>query len=147
MRGALLATPPQWVLEVPLLARAYSLAEEAHGSKRRATDRRPFIDHVTEVAELLRAGGFDNELVAVGLLHDTVERGTLKESELRSEVDGDIADLVMALSEDAGIEAFDERKAALRDQVSAAGDRAITVFAADKLSDIVGLRRGLAQYG
>ena len=40
------------------------------------------------------------------------------------------------------IEPFEERKAALRNQVAAAGGRAVTVFAADKLSDIAGLRRG-----
>jgi (p)ppGpp synthase/HD superfamily hydrolase len=86
---------------------------------------------------------FDEELVAVGLLHDSVERGTLGESELRDEMGDSIAWLVMVLSEDPTIESFGERKAALRAQVSAAGGRAVTVFAADKLSDIAGLRRGI----
>jgi hypothetical protein len=49
----------------------------------------------------------------------------------------------MTLSEDPEIESFEERKEALREQVSTAGVRAITVFAADKLSDIAGLRRGI----
>jgi|GEM_PF-5294244 len=49
----------------------------------------------------------------------------------------------MALSEDPEIESFEERKAALRDQVAVAGVRAVTIFAADKLSDIAGLRRGI----
>ena len=39
------------------------------------------------------------------------------------------------------------RKAALRDQVRAGGELAVTVFAADKLSDIIGLRRGIGQSG
>ncbi len=86
---------------------------------------------------------FDEELVAVGLLHDSVERGTLTESELRDEMGDSIAWLVMVLSEDPTIESFEGRKAALRAQVAAAGVRAITVFAADKLSDIAGLRRGI----
>jgi hypothetical protein len=34
-------------------------------------------------------------------------------------------------------------QSALREKVAAAGGRAVTVFAADKLSDIAGLRRGL----
>ena len=41
------------------------------------------------------------------------------------------------------IESFEERKQGLRDQVRAAGPRAIAVFAADKLSDIRGLQRGI----
>jgi hypothetical protein len=35
------------------------------------------------------------------------------------------------------------RKEALREQVRDAGSRAITIFAADKLSDMRGLRRGI----
>src|SRR5262249_54320750 len=89
----------------------------------------------------------DVELQAVGLLHDSVERGTLSEDRLRAEMGDDIADLVMALTEDSTIGSFEERKHALREQVKGAGDRAITVFAADKLSDIRGLRRGIAKYG
>ena len=95
--GALPASarrPADWIAESPLLARAFSLAETAHGSSRRSTDRRPFLDHVTEVARLLRDGGFDEELIAVGLLHDSVERGTLTEQRLREEMGDPIASLV-----------------------------------------------------
>jgi hypothetical protein len=129
------------------LAQAYSLAESAHRSQRRPTDGRPFLDHATEVATFLHEAAFDDELVAVGLLHDAVERGTLSEETLRSEMSEAIASLVLALTEDATIDSFDERKAALRDQVRGAGGLAVTVFAADKLSDIVGLRRGIQKFG
>ena len=130
-----------------LLEQAYGIAAEAHRGQRRATDGRPFLDHVTEVAALLHEAGFDEQLVAVGLLHDSVERGTLTEDELRAEMGEGICTLVMTLSEDPTIEPFDARKAALREQVSNAGGRAVTVFAADKLSDILGLRRGIQAYG
>jgi (p)ppGpp synthase/HD superfamily hydrolase len=78
-----------------------------------------------------------------GLLHDAVERGSLTERRLRVEMDDEISTLVLALTEDAEISSFAARKRALRDQVEAAGSRAITIFAADKLSDIRGLRRGI----
>lgn len=139
--------PPPWITESPLLERAYSLAATAHRSQTRPTDGRPFLDHVVEVATFLHEAAFDDELVAVGLLHDAMERGTLTEQELRAEMGEAIAALVVSLSEDPTIESFEERKAALREQVRAGGGLAITVFAADKLSDIVGLRRGLQRYG
>lgn len=139
--------PPAWIAESPLLTHAYSLAERAHDSQRRATDGRPFLDHVVEVATLLHQVGFDEELVAVGLLHDAVERGTLSEDELRDEMGEDISSLVLTLSEDSTIESFAQRKAGLREQVASAGGRAVTVFAADKLSDIHGLRRGIETFG
>jgi hypothetical protein len=136
-----------WISDSPLLAHAHALAEDAHRAQRRATDGRPFISHVTEVADLLHREAFDEKLVAAGFLHDAVERGTLSEEALRDEVDENISSLVMALSEDPTIQSFDERKAALREQVKQAGPRALTVFAADKLSDILGLRRGIQTFG
>ena len=141
-----MSSPAPWIAESPLLAHAYGLAEVAHRAQQRPTDGRPFLSHVTEVATFLHRDAFDEELVAAGLLHDAVERGTLTEEELRSEVDEGISSLVLALSEDPTIESFDERKATLRAQVKAAGPRALTVFAADKLSDILGLRRGIQTF-
>jgi guanosine-3',5'-bis(diphosphate) 3'-pyrophosphohydrolase len=134
---------PQWIMASCYLSDAFSLAARAHGSERRPSDGRLFLEHVTEVAGLLHRLEFDEELIAVGLLHDSVERGSLREPELRDEMGDSIAGLVMVLSEDPTIGAFEARKAALREQVAAAGVRAITIFAADKLSDIAGLRRGI----
>ena len=134
--------PPEWISDSPLLGDAFALAMRAHRSDRRPSDGRLFLEHVTEVAGLLQRLAYDEDLVAVGLLHDSVERGRLTESELRAAMGDSICELVMILSEDPAIEDFEERKSALRRQVSAAGIRAVTVFAADKLSDIAGLRRG-----
>jgi (p)ppGpp synthase/HD superfamily hydrolase len=139
--------PPDWIADSPVLSRSYGLAAEAHASQTRATDGAPFLDHALEVSMLLHEDGLDEELQAVGLLHDSVERGSLSEERLRAEMGEGVADLVMALTEDGSIESFEQRKEALRTQVKAAGDQAITVFAADKLSDIRGLRRGIDRYG
>jgi guanosine-3',5'-bis(diphosphate) 3'-pyrophosphohydrolase len=135
--------PPEWVITSPLLSEAFSLAAAAHQADRRPSDGRFFLEHVTEVAGLLQQVAFDEELVAVGLLHDSVERGRLTEPDLRESMGDSICDLVMILSEDPAIESFEERKAALREQIASAGRRAVTVFAADKLSDIAGLRRAI----
>jgi (p)ppGpp synthase/HD superfamily hydrolase len=163
-RGAALSTPtsidrsgpgpeaatnfpaPGWIADSALLAKAHALAAEAHGDQRRATDRALFLEHVVEVGALLHEAGFDDDLVAAGLLHDAVERGTLGSDRLRDEMDDEISSLVLALTEDATISSFPERKEALRDQVRTAGPRAITIFAADKLSDIRGLRRGIDRH-
>ena len=133
-----------YISDSELLRCAFALAERAHGEQRRATDQTRFIEHVIEVGDLLHAAGFDERLVAAGLLHDAVERGQLSEADLRAEMDDDICALVMALTEDATIEPFGRRKEALREQVRGGGTRAVTIFAADKLSDIRGLARGVA---
>jgi (p)ppGpp synthase/HD superfamily hydrolase len=139
--------PLDWIASSEQLAGAYQLAVEAHGDQRRPSDRRLFIEHVTEVAATLHGISLDTELVAVGLLHDSVERGSIGEEELRNRAGDRIASQVMTLSEDPAISKFETRKEALRDQVASAGPRAIVVFAADKLSDIRGLRRGIDAFG
>jgi hypothetical protein len=145
-RASEAASLPHWAARSALLARAHALAAEAHDSQRRATDRAPFLAHVEEVGALLHDAGFDEDLIAAGLLHDAVERGTLTEERLLAEIGPEIASLVLALTEDGTISSFAARKLALREQVRAAGTRAITIFAADKLSDIRGLRRGMEMF-
>lgn len=142
-----LRVAPVWLAGSPLLVDAYALAVAAHGEQRRPSDGRYFLEHVVEVAELLRSDGFDDELVAVGLLHDSVERGTLQERELRNGMGASICSLVLTLSEDATIASFARRKEGLRRQVEGGGSLAVTVYAADKLSDIRGLRRGIEIFG
>src|SRR5262245_32441455 len=75
---------PPWIAASPRLARASALAAEAHAAQHRPSDDRPFIEHVVEVATLLHDAGLDEKLVAIGLLHDAVERGTLTEDGLRA---------------------------------------------------------------
>jgi hypothetical protein len=53
-----------------------------------------------------------------------------------------VGDIVCALSQDPGIPGYARRKAALRGQVANAGEDALTVFAADKLSKMRELRLG-----
>ncbi len=138
---------PAWIDRSRLLVDAYTLAAAAHGEQRRPSDGRYFLEHVVEVAQLLDRAGFDDDLIAVGLLHDSVERGTLSEKELRREMGAGTCSLVLTLSEDPRIASFDRRKAGLRRQVEGGGRLVVTVYAADKLSDIRGLRRGIGVYG
>jgi len=55
-------------------------------------------------------------------------------SDLRERFGERIAALVSAVSENEHIAGYSARKAALRDQVASAGEEALTLFAADKIS-------------
>ena len=57
------------------------------------------------------------------------------------------ADVVAALTEDERIDDWVERKDALRAQVERAGPRAVSIYAADKLSNLRELRRVYAVRG
>jgi (p)ppGpp synthase/HD superfamily hydrolase len=141
------ARRPEWISGSPLLIRAYALAAEAHGEQRRTSDGVPVLAHVIEVAELVHDAGCDQTLVATALLHTAFERGTLSRHRLRAEMGEQIADLVLALTEDPKIRSFPDRKQALRRKIEAAGSPAVTVFVAENLSDVRALRRGTDQRG
>ena len=91
---------------------------------------------------MLAATGADDEVVAAGVLHDTLEKTAADRAELSVRFGDRVAGLVSAVSEDESIASYGRRKAALRDNVAAAGPDAQTVFAADKLSKARELRWG-----
>ena len=119
-------------LHQTLAALAYAV--EQHAGQRRTADGAPFILHPIEVATLLADVGAPDDVVAAGVLHDTIEKTSSEPADLDERFGPRVAALVVVLSEDPSISGYGARKAALRDQVSQAGDEALMVFAADKLS-------------
>ncbi len=111
-------------------------AEEQHAGQRRKIDGAPFIEHPVEVGALLYYAGASDDVIAAGVLHDTLEKTRTSLTELRARFGSRIARLVAAVSEDESIAGYATRKAALRRQVEAAGTEAMMVFAADKVSKV-----------
>jgi len=128
------------VVRLPKTRAALAYAEERHAGQRRKADGAPFIEHPVEVAWLLYRAGAPDDVVAAGVLHDTVEKTGASVGELHERFGAHTASLVAAVSEDPEISGYARRKAALRDQVAAAGPEAQMVFAADKISKIRELR-------
>jgi hypothetical protein len=73
-----------------------------------------------------------------------IEKTDASASDLRERFGRRIAGLVLAVSDDDQIAGYAKRKAALRRQVAGAGDEALTLFAADKLSKLRELPRETA---
>jgi (p)ppGpp synthase/HD superfamily hydrolase len=113
-----------------------AFAELKHAGQRRKFDGAPFIAHPVEVAALLRDAGAPDDVIAAGILHDTLEKTSTNVTELRARFGSWTAGLVAAVSEDDSIVGYATRKAALRRQVEAAGPDAMMVFAADKVSKV-----------
>jgi (p)ppGpp synthase/HD superfamily hydrolase len=111
-----------------------------HGDQRRAVDRAPFILHPLEVASLLSGRGFDDEVIAAGVLHDIVENTDATVADVRARFGSRVASIVAAVSEDPSIAGYVERKAALREQAGAGGIDARAVYAADKIAKTRELR-------
>lgn len=111
-----------------------------HSGQQRG-DGRPFVLHPIEVASLLYYAGAPDHLIAAGVLHDVLEKTHATAADVGRRFGSRIARLVLAVSDDDHIQGYARRKAALRQQVSGAGDEALALFAADKLSKVRELRR------
>ncbi len=132
---------PEFVQGRPKTREAFRYAERAHAGQVRQVDGQPFILHPIEVAALLYETGAPDEVIAAGVLHDTLEKTDATADELAAAFGPAITALVCAVSDDERITTYVQRKARLRDQVALAGTDAAMVFAADKLSKVRELRR------
>jgi hypothetical protein len=119
-----------------LLRSAYSFAVLCHARQRRESDAARFIAHPVEVARVLRDAGCSEAVIAAGLLHDVAENSDVTLSELEARFGEDVAKLVAAVSDDAAVPGFRQRKQLLREQVRRAGGDAALLFCADKISKV-----------
>jgi HD domain-containing protein len=122
-----------FLADSPLAARAADRAANVHDGQDRMVDGAPFIVHPLEVAVLLHIAGFPDEVLAVALLHDVVEKSGESLAALRGDFGDAIADMVAALSEDPDIADYHERKADLRRRSAEGADDVVAVFTADKV--------------
>jgi len=134
---------PTFANGLPKTQAAVVYAERMHAGQRRV-DGTPFILHPLEVASLLYYTGAPDHLIAAGVMHDLIEKADVSASDLQRRFGPRITGLVLAVSDDGRITGYARRKAALRHQVAGAGEEALTLFAADKLSKLRELRREAA---
>jgi (p)ppGpp synthase/HD superfamily hydrolase len=119
---------------LPLTEAALAFAAERHDGQLREGEQAPFVTHPLEVASLLSAAGYADEVVASGVLHDVLESTDTQANELERRFGPAVAALVRWVSEDDSIADRTERKAALREQVARGPLEAAAIFAADKIS-------------
>jgi (p)ppGpp synthase/HD superfamily hydrolase len=132
-----------------LVRGALSVARQAHAGQVRQTGSGeiPFIDHPLAVTERLAEDGQRDEVLAAALLHDVIEHAGVDPEELRDRFGDEVAELVEALTEDAEINPYEERKEEHRDRVGAASPEARAIFTADKTANVAVLREAYAIEG
>lgn len=140
-----MATSPAGIEAVtgrsPLVRAALEMAREAHaGQVRNASGGRPYIDHPIAVAEHLARHISGDEVLAAALLHDVVEDSDLGVEDVRERCGDRVAEIVETLTDNATVEPYAMRKREHRDRVEAAGGDALSIYAADKLTNVKMLR-------
>jgi (p)ppGpp synthase/HD superfamily hydrolase len=133
---------PEFAAGLAKTQAALAYAGRLHEGQLRAGDGAPFIVHPIEVGMLLNESGAADEVIAAGVLHDTLEKTDATAYDIYARFGRRVGDMVCAVSHDPAIPGYTRRKAALREQVANAGEDALTVFAADKLSKVRELRVG-----
>ena len=123
-----------------LVRRALELAQDAHAGQEGKRGGSPYIRHPLAVAKMLEPVGCDEHVLAAALLHDVVADSDLSIGDVVHRFGADVGELVAAMTEDGSIADYEQRKDDHRDQVEAAGPRAVTIYVADKLANLRELR-------
>ena len=94
----LVLLPDHYILaDRELIQRAYHLADKAHTGQKRASGE-PYINHCLAVAAILAEFSMPAEVVAAGLLHDTVEDTSVKIEVLNRDFGEGVAKLVQGVT-------------------------------------------------
>ena len=136
---------PSFVDALPVTLEALEFAAEHHRGQRRASDDAAFILHPLEVAQLLSGRGYPDEVIAAGVLHDSLEDTDATPLELEQRFGSVVAALVCSVSEPPGGGTYPQRKARLRSAMTHAGPESLAVYAADKVAKVRELRMTLAR--
>jgi len=121
---------------LPIAQAALKFASTRHAKQYREIDHAPFISHPIEVGRLLHRQGQPDEVIAAGLLHDTLEKTATTRAELQHRFGTRVARLVESVSDDPSIGDHESRKRELRDRVAHADPDALAIFAADKIAKV-----------
>lgn len=117
-----------------MIEKALAFSFNVHKDQLRK-DNSPYIVHPLTVAIELAKAGADDNLIAAGLLHDTIEDANVTNETIKREFGDDVASLVIKDSEDKSI-SWEERKQKIIDELKRSDDRYKMLVLADKLSNL-----------
>lgn len=120
-----------------LLKRALDWAAVWHRDHRRKYPGAdvPYVSHLAGVAITLARHGFDDEVVAAGALHDSIEDASVTFEELERRFSRRVAELVQHASEEDKSLSWEERKAAYVAKFAHKPWEAQAITLADKLDN------------
>jgi (p)ppGpp synthase/HD superfamily hydrolase len=119
-----------------LVDKALQIASIAHEGQYRKNTKIPYISHPVAVGMILQEAGYRKEMVAAGILHDTVEDTDLTLEDIEREFGKEIAQLVEGCSEPDKSLSWEERKQHTIDYLKNAPEEVRVVACADKLHNL-----------
>jgi (p)ppGpp synthase/HD superfamily hydrolase len=127
--------------------RAIEVAALAHKGQVRKGTALPYVSHVYAVGLMLARAGLPDDIVAAGILHDTVEDTPLTLDDIRREFGDRIASIVEGCSEPDKGASWEERKQHTVEHLRAAPWEVCAVAIADKLHNLRTIAREIEMRG
>ncbi|NBG87155.1 bifunctional (p)ppGpp synthetase/guanosine-3',5'-bis(diphosphate) 3'-pyrophosphohydrolase [Isachenkonia alkalipeptolytica] len=134
-----------------LLVKAIEIAAKTHEYQKRKSTDIPYIVHPFEIAMILQRNGVeDQEILAAGILHDTLEDGNLQVSDLEKWFTSRVKELVLLASEELegrSERPWDKRKAHTIEAIKSLNTDVKLIVCADKLSNARSMLRSYEKIG
>ena len=130
-----------------MINQAIEIALEAHeGEPRKGTDI-PYVTHPLAVGFLLAKAGCTDEVIAAGILHDTVENTYITLNDISVKCGAKVAAIVEGCSEPDRGASWEERKQHTIDFLKSTSKEIKFVALADKLHNISSMRADYQKVG
>jgi (p)ppGpp synthase/HD superfamily hydrolase len=123
-----------------MVEKALHIASKAHEGQYRKLTEIPYITHPVAVGMLLMKAGYPDNVVAAGILHDTVEDTSLTLEDLKREFGEKTAEIVAGCSEPDKSLSWEKRKEHTIEFLKTASKEIRAVACADKLHNIRSIR-------
>ena len=119
-----------------IVEKALQIASKSHEGQYRKNTDIPYITHPVAVGMMLLKAGYSEEIVAAGILHDTVEDTPLTLEDIKKEFGPEIAKMVEGSSEPDKSLPWKDRKEHTIEFLKTASEEIRAVVCADKLHNI-----------
>lgn len=129
------------------IEQALALAARAHEGQRRKSGDVPYIVHPLAVGFILHEQACDEDVIIAGLLHDSVEDSFVTLKLIEQDFGSRVAEWVDLVTEHDKSAVWEIRKRRLLQAVSTAPVEAKYVYCADKLHNLLSMKRMFDEYG
>ena len=130
-----------------IVEKALELAAQAHDGQYRKGTTIPYITHPVAVGMILMRAGYSDDLVAAGILHDTVEDTEITLEDIERQFGSQIAQIVAGCSEPDKSLSWEERKEHTIEFLKTASPEIRAAACADKLHNVRSLIDDYQRYG
>ncbi|SOC40627.1 HD domain-containing protein [Ureibacillus acetophenoni] len=130
-----------------LIEKAIIYSSKAHRNQMRKGSDIPYITHPFAVGMLLQKANCSEEVIVAGILHDTLEDTEATYGDLKGNFGAQVANLVVAASENDKSQSWEVRKQHTIDQLKDVSLEELQVIVADKLHNLRSIRIDLNLQG